>query len=157
MEKASPLTQVSGVSGNRIHHMEKAANSLTERGEEGFTMAESIALSTAKTQAADKEKRQVIFNITCNEEPSLENTPDAALIYSVLQNEFAADFDLQPNMVEAIISSEPTNWWQWSVIFDSTTTKQHFERKDKQCIRFTGGTEFTYNIRTKPPTLLSIF
>ena len=147
-EKAGPLTQVRGEPGNTTHRTEETVNSANRRGEENLTMAEHLTRSAERTEAAEKEKRQVIFEITCNEEPSLENTPDAALVYEVLQDEFATDFNLQPDMVQAIFTPEPTNWWRWSVIFDSSTTKQHFERKEKQCIRSRGGQEITYQIRT---------
>ena len=45
-----------------------------------MTMAKSIALNQAKTKAASKEKRQVAFDIACEEGSNQENAPDPALV-----------------------------------------------------------------------------
>lgn len=118
MERAGPPTQERGASGRRPY---------------------PLALNEARTKAASKERQQVVSDITCEEGPNQETIPDAAHICSVLGNELAAAPNLQINTLEAIYTPERSNHWHWSIIFDSTDSKQLYDNREEDFIRMVGG------------------
>ena len=78
-EMAGPPMQKRDAPGKEKNGSEGEQNQQNMGGGD-MTMAKSIALNQAKTKAASKEKRQVAFDIACEEGSNQENAPDAALV-----------------------------------------------------------------------------
>lgn len=118
------------------------------KGDGNTTMALSLALNETETKAASRERRQVLFDITCEEGSSQENAWDVALIYSVLEHKLDTYSNSQQAMVEAVFTPEPTNPWHWSVIFESIQTREHYNNRDTDFVRTIKGREVNYHLRT---------
>ena len=148
-KKAGTPTQVRDAPGKEKNRSEEGEQNQQDMGGGDMTMAKRIALNQARTKATSKEKRQVVFDITCEEGSNQENAPDAAVVYSVLEKELANDPNSQLDTVEAIFTPDATNPWRWSVIFDSTETKDRYYNRETEFSRAINGREVTYRIRTK--------
>lgn len=118
------------------------------KGDGNTNVTLSLALNEAETKAASRERRQVLFNVTCEEGSSQENARDAALIYSVIEYKLATNSNSQQAMVEAIFTPEPTNPWHWSAIFESIQTKEHYNNRDTDFVSTIKGREVNYHLRT---------
>ena len=68
--------------GKEKNRSEEGEQNQQDMGGGDMTMAKCIALNQARTKAASKKKRQVVFDITCEEGSNQENAPDAAVVYS---------------------------------------------------------------------------
>ena len=67
----------------------------------------------------------------------------------MLEKELANDPNSQLHMVEEIFTPDPTNPWHWSIIFNSTKTKDRYENRETEFTRVINRREVTYRIRTK--------
>ena len=65
------------------------------------------------------------------------------------EKDLANDPNSQLDTVEAIFTPDPTNPWRWSIIFDSTETKDRYYNRETEFSRAINGREVTYRIRTK--------
>ena len=56
---------------------------------------------------------------------------------------------MQQSSVTAIFPIDSSNPWSWSMIFDSTATKQTYETRDATFVKDYQGVTYTYRLRAK--------
>ena len=79
---------------------------------------------------ANCEQRRLIFELSCEKKTiPAKLIPDAALMYKTLQEKLVVETNSLHSTISAIFATNPSNLWSWSLIFDSTATKQIYETR----------------------------
>lgn len=72
----------------------------------------------------------LIFKLSCEKETiPAKLISDAALVSKILQEKLAVETNSQHINITAIFAADTSNPRLWSVIFDSSTTKQNYETR----------------------------
>lgn len=115
-------------------------------------MAETVRAKHLQIERRAKEKRQLLFEISCKQgsipEWALLN---AAMVYRALTQKLSLANEPIAQAIEAIYTPNPNSPWSWCVIFTSEDTRAKFEAKQTQLWWFDTTTkqEYTYTITTK--------
>ena len=113
-------------------------------------MAQRIRVNPERERAANCEQGRLIFELPCNKETiPAKLVLYAVLLYKILQGKLAVETNSQHSTITAIFVTEPSNSWFWSIISDSTATKQIYETRDATFAMDFEGVTYTYRLRTK--------
>ena len=95
------------------------------KGEDTLTLAPRIRLNQERGRAANCEQRRLIFELSCDKETiPAKLISDVALVHKILQEKLVVETNWQRSTITTIFATDPSNPWSWSVMFDSTATKQ---------------------------------
>ena len=95
------------------------------KGEDTLTLAQRIRLNQERGRAANCEQRRLIFELSCDKETiPAKLISDVALVYKILQEKLVVETNWQRSTITTMFATDPSHPWSWSVMFDSTITKQ---------------------------------
>ena len=95
------------------------------KGEDTLTLAPRIRLNQERGRAANCEQRRLIFELSCDKETiPAKLISDVALVHKILQEKLVVETNWQRSTITTIFATDPSHPWSWSVMFDSTATKQ---------------------------------
>ena len=98
------------------------------KGEDTLTLRWRSAYACTRKgreRAANFEQRTLIFKLSYDKETiPAKLILHVGLVYKILQEKLDLDTNLQHSTITAIVATDPSNPWSWSVIFDSTATKK---------------------------------
>ena len=121
-----PSNPREGAPGEKVSvdNVEAPVRAKTLRGDT-LTLAPRIHLNQERERAANCEQRRLIFELSCDKETiPAKLISDVALMYKILQEKLAVETNSQRSTITTIFATDPSNPWSWSVMFDSTATKQ---------------------------------
>ena len=146
--ESSNQRKITGVWGNTLE--EEGGNSLNSRPQQ--TMAETVRAKHLQIERRAKERRQLLFEISCKQGSIPERAlPNAAIVYRALTEKLSLPNEPIVQAIEAIYAPNPNSPWSWCVLFNSENTRAKFEAKQTQLcwIDKTTEQEYIYTITTK--------